>query len=219
VLPLHPQDAFAAGALNHVPVLIGGTSHETRAFVYEQNDLINQPVTAAGYVASVQKSYGSSAAAVLAHYPLANYSVPGAALAAVGTDSGFSCPELATAASLSRVVPTYVYEFRDETAPLRPYELVPSSFSLATQHSAELPYLWGSNTMTPLRPAQLRLSGDMIRYWAQFARSGTLTVRGLPSVPRYAPATPHEVAFDSNGPALVDDMAAIHQCSFWAGIS
>lgn len=219
VLPQQPQDAFAAGAFNHVPVLIGGTSHETRAFVYEQNDLINQPVTAAGYLASVNKTYGANAPAVLAHYPLADYSVPGAALAAVGTDSGFSCPELASAASLSRAVPTYVYEFRDETAPLRPYELVPSSFSLATQHSAELPYLWGSNSTTPLTPRQHRLSSDMIAYWARFARTGTLTVRGLPDVPRYSPASPHEVAFNSNGPALVTDMGAVHQCSFWASLS
>ncbi len=116
-------------------------------------------------------------------------------------------------------MPTYVFEFRDETAPLRPYELVPSSFSLATQHSSELPYLWGSNTITPLTSQQRQLSADMVAYWAQFARTGTLAVRGLPSVPRYSSAAPHEVAFNSHGPALVDDMAAKHQCSFWAGQS
>ena len=219
VLPLDPRDAFASGAFNHVPVLTGGTANEDRAFTYEQNDLINQPITAAGYVAMVQASYGADAAAVLAHYPLANYAVPGAAWSAVRTDSRHPCPELSIAASLSTAVSTYVFEFRDETAPLRPYELVPSSFSLATQHSAELPYLWGSNTMTPLTSQQRQLSGDMIAYWAQFARTGTLDPRGLPSVPRYSSSTPHEVAFNSDGPALVDDMATKHQCSFWAGQS
>jgi para-nitrobenzyl esterase len=220
VLPVKPQDAFATGAFNHVPVLIGGTANEDRAFVYEQNDLVNQPVTAAGYLATVQSTYGANAAAVLARYPLANYdNVPGAALAAVQTDSRHPCPELAIAASLTAAVPTYVFEFRDETAPPRPYELVPSSFSLATQHSSELPYLWGSNTITPLTSQQRQLSADMVAYWAQFARTGTLTPRALPSVPRYSPAAPHEIAFNSDGPALVDDMSAAHQCSFWASQS
>ena len=219
VLPLDPQNAFASGAFNQVPVLIGGTANEDRAFTYEQNDLINQPITAAGYVAMVRASFGAEAPAVLAHYPLADYSVPGAAWSAVRTDSRHPCPELSNAASLSVAVPTYVFEFRDETAPLRPYELVPSSFSLATQHSSELPYLWGSNTMTPLTSEQRQLSADMIAYWAQFARTGALAPSGLPSVPRYSASSPHEVAFNSDGPAIVDDMATIHQCSFWAGLS
>ncbi len=37
--------AFAAGDFNRVPVMIGNTRHETRAFVYEGNDLVKQPVT------------------------------------------------------------------------------------------------------------------------------------------------------------------------------
>jgi para-nitrobenzyl esterase len=219
VLPYQPQHAFAIGAYQHVPVLIGGTSHESRAFVYEGNDLVNQPVTAAGYLSAVQASYGVRAAEVLAAYPLADYDVPGAALAAVQTDSGFACPELASAGWLAAAVPTYVYEFRDETAPLRPYELVPSSFSLATQHSSELPYLWGSNTMTPLTGRQQRLSRQMIAYWAQFARTGTLAAAGLPAGARYSAVTHQELAFTSDGPHVVDDMAAIHRCSFWSGES
>ncbi|MFK4106572.1 hypothetical protein ACI2L1_42290 [Streptomyces sp. NPDC019531] len=76
---------------------------------------------------------------------------------------------------------TYTYEFRDETAPLRPYELVPAAFSLATQHSAELPCLWGSNSAKPLTARQRGLSGEMIAYWARFAKTGALAPRGLPS--------------------------------------
>lgn len=219
VMPYEPQKAFAMGAFNHVPVLIGGTAHETRAFVYEGNDLINQPVTAAGYVAAIQAAYGANAPAVLARYPLSSYSVPGEALAAVRTDSGFTCQELSSAASLAAAVPTYVYEFRDETAPLRPYELVPPSFSLATQHSAELPYLWGSNTMVPLTVAQRHLSSQMIAYWAQFARTGNLNAASLMAGPRYSPSSHQELAFNAGGPQIVDDMAAAHQCSFWASQS
>lgn len=216
VLPMAPRDAFKAGAFNKVPVLVGATANESRAMVYEQNDLINQPVTADGYVATIKARYGARADDVLARYPLSNYDVPGAALAAVGTDSGNACAAVFNAAALTTSVPAYVYEFRDETAPLRPYELVPSSFSLATQHSAELPYLWGSNTMTPFTKQQKQLSSDMIAYWAQFARTGALNPKGLPAVPRYQGASERVVAFDTEGPRIVADMATNHQCSFWA---
>ncbi|MFI7061011.1 carboxylesterase/lipase family protein [Kribbella sp. NPDC050124] len=216
VLPLAPRDAFKAGAFNKVPVLVGAVQNESRAMVYEQNDLINQPVTAADYIARITAQYGARAADVLARYPLKNYDSPGAALAAVGTDSGNACAALFNAAALTPSVPAYVYEFRDETAPLRPYELVPSSFSLATQHSAELPYLWGSNTMTPLTKQQEKLSSAMIAYWSTFARTGSLDPKGLPGVPRYQAAGERVVAFDSDGPRVVGEMSANHQCSFWA---
>jgi len=216
VLPVAPQEAFKTGAFNQVPILLGATANEGRAAVYEQNDLVNQPVTAAAYLATIQADFGSRAVDVLAHYPLADYNAPGAALAAVRTDNGNACAALTNAAALTGKVPTYVYEFRDETAPLRPYELVPSSFSLATQHSAELPYLWGSNTMTPFTKRQQQLSNDMIAYWARFAQKGSLDPRGLPAVPQYDDSTKRVVAFDSFGPRLANDMATNHQCAFWA---
>ncbi|MGH3374974.1 MAG: carboxylesterase/lipase family protein [Actinoallomurus sp.] len=217
VLPVQPQDAFKTGTFNHVPVLIGGTANEDRAFVYEGNDLVNQPVTAAGYVAAVRAAYGDKASEVLGHYPPADFgNVPGAALAAVQTDSRHSCAELSSASSLTASVPTYVFEFQDETAPVRPYELVPSSFSLATQHSSELPYLWGANTAKPLTSRQRELSRQMIAYWARFARTGSLDPRGLPAVPRYNPTAHQEVTLKSDGAQVTDDMAAHHQCSFWA---
>ncbi|KAA9160762.1 carboxylesterase family protein [Amycolatopsis acidicola] len=213
VLPASPKDAFASGTFNKVPVLIGGVAHENRAGIYEQNDLVNRPVTAAQYTSTIQATYGAKAPEVLARYPVGD--VPGATLAAVGTDSQRACPEISLAGSLSAHVPTYVYEFRDETAPLRSYELVPSSFPLGTQHSSELPYLWGSETMNPLNPRQQRLAGDMITYWSQLARSGNLAPRGLPAVPNYSASAPREVAFNTGGPAIVSDMAANHQCGFW----
>ncbi|MCX5561890.1 carboxylesterase/lipase family protein [Streptomyces sp. NBC_00038] len=220
VLPVTAQEAFRSGDFNRVPVLVGGTAHEDRAFVYEQNDLVSQPVTEAAHAAAVRAQFGTKADAILARYPVSAYESPGAALAQVQTDGPRVCSGvLPNAAALTRTVPTYVYEFRDETAPLRPYELVPSSFSLATQHSAELPYLWGANTATPLSAKQRQLSHDMIAYWAEFARTGSLAPKGLPAVPRYSAAAPREVAFDSGGPRVVDDMAVKHQCAFWATLS
>lgn len=212
-LPIQPPTAFATGKFNHVPVLIGNTRNEGASFIYQANDAVGHPVTADGYLAALQATFGDKAPEVLARYPLANYSAPGAAEAAIKTDVGFSCATLSNAASLTAAVPTYVYEFRDETAPH--HESVPSSFPIIDPHAAELPYLWGTSTTASLTEQQRQLSSDMIAYWAQFARTGTLTVHGLPSVPRYSAPAPHEVAFNSDGPAIVTDMAAAHQCSYW----
>ena len=73
------------GRLNRVPVIIGNTRHETRAFVYEGNDLTKQPVTAASFEAAVRKQQGANADRVLEAYPLT--SAPRIVLAAVGTNS------------------------------------------------------------------------------------------------------------------------------------
>ena len=63
--PTIASTAFAAGDFNRIPVIIGNTRHETRAFVYEGNDLIRQPVTAASFEAAIRKKYGDDATRVL----------------------------------------------------------------------------------------------------------------------------------------------------------
>ncbi|KAA9160761.1 carboxylesterase family protein [Amycolatopsis acidicola] len=206
-LPVQPPDAFASGQFNHVPVLIGNTAHEGAFFIYQANDVAGKPVSADAYTASVQATFGDRAPDVLARYPLQNYTAPGAAEAALKTDIGFSCATLTNAAALTARVPTYVYEFRDETAPY--HASVPPSFSLADEHSAELPYLWGTDVTPTLTSTQQKLSHDMIAYWAQFARTATLPA------PRYNPSAPREIVFNADGPAIVNDMAADHQCSYW----
>jgi para-nitrobenzyl esterase len=69
--PKIAPEAFAAGEFNRVPVIIGNTRHETRAFVYEGNDLVRQPVTAASFEAAVRKQFGDNSDRVLEAYPLA----------------------------------------------------------------------------------------------------------------------------------------------------
>ena len=49
--------AFASGEFNRVPVISGNTRHEARAFVYEANDLVSQPVTAEAAEAAIQNQF------------------------------------------------------------------------------------------------------------------------------------------------------------------
>ncbi|WP_405987919.1 carboxylesterase/lipase family protein [Streptomyces sp. NBC_00986] len=206
-LPEQAPVAFATAAFNHVPVLIGTTGDEGASFIYSATDAVGKPVTAATYRSDIQASFGATAPQVLDHYPLGDYSVPGAAEAQIKTDVAFTCPMLSNAASLTAAVPTYVYEFRDTTAA--------GNIDGGPEHAAELPYLWGTKDSATLTDEQRQLSHAMIAYWAAFARTGTLAAHGLPPVPHYAPATPHEIAFNSDGPALVSDTARNHQCGYW----
>jgi para-nitrobenzyl esterase len=116
--PMLAPAAFAAGEFNRVPVIIGNTRHEVRAFVYEGNDLTKQPVTPVSFEAAVRKQQGANADRVLEAYPLT--SAAGVSLAAIGTDSGFACNAVPVVADLTKWVPTFAYEFRDETSPPRP---------------------------------------------------------------------------------------------------
>ena len=70
--PTLAPEALAAGDFNRVPVIIGNTRQEARAFVYEGNDLVRQPVTAASFEAAVRNQFGDNADRVLETYPLAS---------------------------------------------------------------------------------------------------------------------------------------------------
>ncbi|MGA3251971.1 MAG: carboxylesterase family protein, partial [Paraburkholderia sp.] len=194
--PLPVLDAFHSGKFNRVPVLVGNVRHETRVFVYEGNDMIRQPLTADGYQSTVRAQQGDKAERVLTEYPLAAYPSPAVALAAVQTDSSFACGSVPVEDALSAWVPTYTYEFRDETAPHTPYMVVPPSFEIGAAHTSEMQYIWRGDATTPISSGQssgwlpltheqAKLSQMMMRYWASFARNGDPNTPSQPNWPRY----------------------------------
>jgi para-nitrobenzyl esterase len=221
--PIATTQAFATGAFNHVPVIMGSNRHETRAFVYEGNDLMRQPLTAAAYEAQIRAKYGAKADTVLAEYPVSAYDSASLASAAVSTDTDFSCPSIGVLDSLSMWVPTYAYEFRDETTPLRPYMVIPPSFPTGSMHSGEVPYVWQSTIATPLTTTQLKLARLMVSYWSQFAKFGTPNGEGnLPNWPRYTVPDRLRITFLEGGRTEVingNQFSADHHCAFWASMS
>jgi para-nitrobenzyl esterase len=220
--PLPPLQAFSSGTFNRVPFIMGNTRHETRAFVYEGNDLVRQPLTAQAYEAPIRANYGANADRVLAQYPVSGYAAPGLALAAVQTDSGFACNSVPVTDALSKWVPTFAYEFRDETAPGRPYMVIPPSFPIGSGHSSDVPYVWQSETDVPLTAEQLRLSKLMISYWSRFARAGDPNARGLPTWPRYDASRRLRIGFLPGGNTHVitgTDYRKDHHCSFWKSLT
>jgi para-nitrobenzyl esterase len=218
--PMLAPAAFAAGEFNRVPVIIGNTRHEVRAFVYEGNDLTKQPVTAASFEAAMRKQQGANADRVLEAYPLT--SAPGVALAAVGTDSGFACNAVPVVADLAKWVPTFAYEFRDETSPPRPYMNVPPSFPIGAGHTSDVPYVWQSETIVQLTPTQMGLARMMLGFWSNFAASGDPNGAPLPDWPRYDAQAPRRIGFLTGG--RTEEISANaysqeHHCALWDALS
>jgi len=229
VLPLQPAAAFAAGRYSHVPLLQGTNRDEGRFFVALFYDLAGRPLTAAQYAQVIQASYGASAAAVLAEYPLSGYASPDLAYAQVITDSGFSCPAL-RADELARRSGVYAYEFSDPNPP-DDFNLTTLTFPLGAAHSTELQYVFqripALDTVPPFSSAQLALSDQMIAYWSRFAATGSpnrrvpaRSGRPAPYWPRFSASRPdiQELVPGATAPRASARFAAAHKCGFWAGI-
>ena len=186
VLTKAPGPAFLSGAFNHVPVISGSNHDEYRYFVAVNELISGSPLTAAGYPHAVYSFLGLPgpppdspfADFVITLYPLtADPTSPSIELGALGTDVVFVCPARNADLLLSTQVPTYAYEFHDETAPSF---LPPVSFPVGDAHFIEVQYLFDLEALgiTPaFTPDQRELSDTMIGYWTHFAERGIRTRR------------------------------------------
>ncbi|MFF8973522.1 carboxylesterase/lipase family protein [Streptomyces sp. NPDC014995] len=213
VLPRPPHTAWAEGRVNAVPALSGSTRDEYRYFTALYVDLLGGgPLTPDSYAALIGLQYGNRAAEVLDAYPASAYPSPNLAYSAVGTDQRFACPARDDSRLYSSRTPVYAYEFADPQAP--PFIPAPHTPQGAF-HASELAYLFPTDALAPLTPAQRRLSVTMTAYWARFAATGNPNAPGTPPWPRYTAAGDHiqVLAPDRVGPTT--DFAADHHCPFW----
>ncbi|WP_345016592.1 carboxylesterase/lipase family protein [Streptomyces shaanxiensis] len=213
VLPRPPRTAWAEGRVNAVPTLSGSTHDEYRYFTALYVDLLGGgPLTPESYAALIRLQHGNRAAAVLDTYPASAYPSPNLAYSAVGTDQRFACPARADSRLYDSRVPVYAYEFHDAQAP--PFIPAPHTPQGAF-HASELAYLFPTNALAPLTPAQRRLSATMTAYWARFVATGDPNTPGAPPWPRYTAAGDRiqVLAPDQVGPTT--GFAADHHCPFW----
>lgn len=215
--------AFASGEFNQVPVISGTNHDEYRLFVATDFDLVGNPIlTSAEYDAATNALWGSTLApAVLDFYPFTKYPFGGEALGASGTDGVFSCPARNVDRAISKLVPTYAYEFNDENAP-PPQSAFGGAltFPLGAYHSAELPYIFpGVNVFglpVTLSPQQMQLSQAMVNYWTHFAKTGDPNSAGEPFWSRYSDSTDEFQSLVPPSPVVESNFDAGHLCSaFW----
>jgi para-nitrobenzyl esterase len=172
------------------------------------------PATYENVIASVLGVSASRASAIAVEYPVAAYPASVLALSTLVSDANFACPALQVDRWLSRRVPTFAYEFDDDTAP----QLFagPKLPPIAT-HSSEIQYLFDQPNApfaTALSPTQEALAASMRAAWANFAANGDPTSAAVPwssfnrggdVISLATPKTQAETSF-----------AATHHCSFWA---
>ena len=207
-----PGDAIKSGQYNAVPVISGTNHDEGKLFVALIYDLFVPPVPLTNEVydtavESTIKQFDPQFALfaplitplLAAQYPLANYPAPAgydpdlapahSALAALMTDSAFSCPELSSDGLFAGTTqPLYAYEFDDPNPP-RPFTDNDIPPPLAG-HAGELVYVFqaplegGAISPDQFTPDQLALSTNMMQYWTNFATSGNPNGAGLPQWPQ-----------------------------------
>ncbi len=217
--------ALARGQFARVPVINGITHDEELVFVAGLGLTVSQgtniPLAAplsssANYQTDIAHALGVSparAAAIANEYPLSAYPSPVVAFSLLVSDASFACPALQVDRwTAARGVPTYAYQFNDDSAPLN---IVGSGLGLAT-HGTELPYLFDQpNAPFPamLNADQQALAASMRTDWASFAGTGDPSSRALPWPSFDGTRVLSLVPLQSQ---VTTDFAAAHHCSFWA---
>ncbi|MFB9909474.1 carboxylesterase/lipase family protein [Allokutzneria oryzae] len=218
VLPELPVKVLREGRAHPVPVITGTTRDEHSTFVGLFHDMVGRPVTAQRYPELVAEAFGGQADKILARYPLSDYASPSLAWSAVLTDRMWAKGTFEQARLFAGKAPTFVYEFADRNAPM--YLPLPRSFPPGAFHAADVPYLFrDADFDRRITPEQRTLSSDMMRYWANFARSADPNGTRLPSWPSFAPGDfVQSLAPGENGIRPVD-YAAEHKLAFWNALN
>ena len=210
----------------------------------------NQTATSAFTEAVVAASVAAAG-----EYPIANFhdfvpqatgTIPGLnnnfmggnvdeALSQIFTDFVFACNGFDLNRDLSRHVPVFAYEFNDPNAPSTAGVPGPgansSGFTTASQHAAELQYIF--NFGSAFTSAQASLATDMKTYWANFVKTGDpnisslnilVDLRSLHAQPPFWPffnglgaiqsLTPPAVA-TPRGPHPFNTFTSEHFCATW----
>ena len=206
--PLNPATAIATGEFNRVPVINGSVHDERRLFVFQDYDYAGHPLTATDYTNLVDSSYGAAAPAVLARYPVSDYSSPDIAWATVQTDQLDQARKVIDD-ELAQWTPTFAYEFDVENTPeftsiylLQQTNAAAKAFPFGATHVDDLAYLWQYLGLTPpLTDAQLALSDQITDYWNNFQRTGN------PNGSGYNPDLPVWASYSAANPQWLEERA------------
>lgn len=219
LLPEAPAAAVAAGRFQHVPLFFGFTENEVRseaAFLY--------PMTPADYLANLGDAFGGHAADVMSLYPSSSYPDPFYAFADALDDSGIagpgSCLLLGDADTFSRQVPTYVYQFDDQTAPNPSWITAAPGFVDGASHGSDEPYWFDrpGDPIAPLDDGQRALAHQMVQFLGAFVERGAPSVDSQSHWPRYDPSRQRVMRLRLESAAVTTSVATDNHCSFWRSL-
>lgn len=179
VLPLSPYEAYVAGKVANVPVLVG--SNEA-----EGNSLTNVgPVTAANYASEIKKSWGDLPAPLVEAYTFKTDAEAKVARSSFERDLRFGWDMWAWARLQARKGGKAFY-YRFDHAPPFPAGSVREHWGAA--HFSELWYMF--DNLGPedaaWTEADRGLADRIAGYWVNFAASGDPNGVGLPAWPEFS---------------------------------
>lgn len=173
-----PVRAFANRRQNDVPTMAG--------FVGEESPF---PTTLASYPTLVAGRYGGLAPEFLKLYPASTDAEARAQARLSGRERLLvGVQRWAQVRAKTSRTPMYLYEYEHP-------EPGPQSAKYQTFHTAEVPYVFGTLDAAPERgftQQDREISARMMRYWANFVKSGDPNGRGLPA---WKPATDSTAPF------------------------
>jgi para-nitrobenzyl esterase len=217
--------ALAAGRFAHVPILNGINDNEEAIFVLglglavSGGMFVTVPALDASnsnyqsVIASVLGVSATRASAIAAEYPPAAYPAGVIALSTLVSDANFACPALQLDRWTAPSVPTFAYQFNDDTAP---QIFAGPMFPPIATHSAEIQYLFDQPNApyaAPLNATQDTLAASMRRAWANFAAIGNPTSAAVPW-PSFN-TTSDVLSLQSPQPQVESNFATLHHCAFW----
>lgn len=233
IVPVQPGVAWSTGQFHKMPIMAGFV-HDEANFGLSIREYFSGPPQVALSPAQYESE---NSAAVLAEYPLSDYSNdPQLAQDRVGSDQ-IACTTLRVAELLAPQVPTYAYEFNYQGAPYY-FPQMPNAYSgtghfqpLAA-HTIDIQFLFrgyhggqlgvnldqSSGQPRELNASERKLSDELVAAWTNFASTGNPNGPGVTPWPAFTP--------NSGAMFLSEDVPSSsqysstqfftdHKCDFW----
>jgi para-nitrobenzyl esterase len=202
VLPAHPSDIIASGALKKTDIIVGSNAREWGLF--QAIGASPRMTSLAQYHATLDATFGPqlSPALKFAVYP-ATDATANSQFVKLMSDYLFRCParELARQVTATGNMSAHLYSFEEGLA----------------FHAFELPYVFGNPNPAlgaPLLVEPLRKTVQT--YWTKFAAKGDPNAHGQPNWPVYSTATEQHMTLKAA--SAVGSNLSKAECDFWASL-